>query len=241
MPSNASSQTPAAARKRARCQTIATGSLSLLSVPKLKATDHLPKAVVGKASGALHSRSAFQQKPQDFQEPVKHSQTKAAVAPTGKENLPAGVNSPTTVVGHKAETSASLPQPDIKQSTQAKSAANKLQQNQVYSKASALSASLPKKASPHIQLPAARVVTSASHTLSTKQRTAKHADSASPVTAAPDAAKAVSNWHASTTVLATNASAARVNACSFEDQENQPDQSDVPLACHTAINKRRYG
>ena len=242
MPSNGSSQTPATARKRARCQIIATGSLSLLSVPKLKAGDQVPKVEVAKAAGALHSRSAVQQKPQDSQEPAKRSQTKAAVAPTGKENLPAGVSSLATVVSHKAGTSASLPQPDIKQPGQAKSAANKLQQEQVYSKAAAASANLPKKDSPHVELQAARDVISASHTVSAKQCAARHADGACTVTGATDTAQAASDQHASTAEPATIAasSTSHANAYNVEDQQDQLGQADAPLACHTAINKRRY-
>lgn len=202
MRSSEMSGTPATTRKRARNQTSAAGSLSLLAVPKLKVSDQLPSAA-SEPSALAPPKKATNQPPERqtllSKSPKLRIKSPTTAAHQGKENkpfMPAQASTVKLPVRHSAIRASRTPQKD---------------------------------SSTHGNVPVP--CTSDSLTAALQHATKLSATASQSFTAVdrqsarPDAIPAKHD----------QADCAGIAVCTEADQALQ----DVPLACHTAINKRR--
>ena len=230
MRSAESSGTPATTRKRARNQTSAAGSLSLLAVPKLKVNgptpppDALDLSRLAAPKESIKSEAGTQIPM--IKSPKQRMRTAAAAMHRGKENGPVTLTQPAQastmkLPAHHASTNKpTIPSNNLTDPKHTLPVATRVSRT-------------PRKAS---NLPAPGTSDRLSATL--QHSVNKHGPSmtAGQLITAPAIHSAMSDPTPAKHDCAGVSDSAAI--CAEADQALTVQ--DVPLACHTAINKRRY-
>lgn len=219
------SGTPASTRKRARNQTSTAGSLSLVAVPKLKAGDATDPPQLARLKEDTRSQVGMQMPV--LKSPKQQMKVAANAVRGGKENRPLTISQPAPVTKHASSNKSAvslgnLPEPKHKLSaavTTTKTA--KLQssvQEALPAPVTSVRLSPPWQHSDHQHGPSStarqHVTVADSHNSMPNPSSAKHD-------------QACCSGMSESPAVCTEAEQALL-------------AHGVPLACHTAINKRRY-
>ena len=243
-------RTPATARKRAKCQASATGSLSLLAVPKLKAGDSVKlDAQVPVSAHAGCNADASKHK---ATRKASEQQTSGppAVASAGKENQSAKVSWSANIDSTAPQPPSQVQQTATQKTSKQQATDSASQQPQAQhvpmtlAKPSSTSQKAPQPLQAAASLPGSYVTaTNGVRSVGQSEGAAvilSKADSKGRPEAGVDYARAAVESSSVKHDVTAAAMPLQSPALAAEAEQQVLVEDEVPLACQTAINKRRY-